>query len=154
MARKKKRAGSAKRKSIFLWLVLLVVLVAAGFAALQPATESVYRQLYPRTYREYVERYSREYQVDRDLVYAVAKVESNFDPNAVSHADARGVMQMTEEEADERIQAQHDEEYYKSRSWQVLENNGSINELKNQTSVLLSKLEAEMEAGNSSEAQQ
>lgn len=34
MARKKKRAGSAKRKSIFLWLVLVVVLVAAGFAAL------------------------------------------------------------------------------------------------------------------------
>lgn len=67
MARKKKRAGSAKRKSIFLWLVLVVVLVAAGFAALQPATESVYRQLYPRTYREYVERYSREYQVDRVL---------------------------------------------------------------------------------------
>lgn len=97
MARKKKRAGSAKRKSIFLWLVLVVVLVAAGFAALQPATESVYRQLYPRTYREYVERYSREYQVDRDLVYAVAKVESNFDPNAVSHADTRGVMQMTED---------------------------------------------------------
>ena len=31
---------------------------------------------------------------------------------------------LTEEEADERIQAQHDEEYYKSRSWQVLENNG------------------------------
>ena len=61
---------------------------------------------------------------------------------------------LTEEEADERIQAQHDEEYYKSRSWQGLENNGSIDELKNQTSVLLSKLEAEMEAGNSSEAQQ
>ena len=61
---------------------------------------------------------------------------------------------LTEEEADERIQAQHDEEYYKSRSWQVLENNSSIDELKNQTSVLLSKLEAEMEAGNSSEAQQ
>ena len=61
---------------------------------------------------------------------------------------------LTEEEADERIQAQHDEEYYKSRSWQVLENNGSIDELKNQTSVLLSKLEAEMEVGNSSEAQQ
>lgn len=35
--------------------------------------------------------------MDRDLVYAVAKVESNFDPNAVSHADARGVMQMTED---------------------------------------------------------
>ena len=27
--------------------------------------------------------------------------------------------QLTEEEADQRINAQHDEEYYKSRSWQV-----------------------------------
>ena len=51
----------------------------------------------PAAYRSYVEQYSREYDVDENLVYAVAKVESNFDPNAVSSADARGLMQMTED---------------------------------------------------------
>lgn len=52
---------------------------------------------------------------------------------------------LTQEEAMQRISAQHDEEYYKSRSWKVLENNGSVDELKNQTSVLLSRLEAMQE---------
>ena len=52
---------------------------------------------------------------------------------------------LTQEEALQRISAQHDEEYYKSRSWKVLENNGSVDELKNQTSVLLSRLEAMQE---------
>ena len=39
---------------------------------------------------------------------------------------------LTEEEAEERISAQHDEEYYRSRSWQVLENNGDLESLKHQ----------------------
>ena len=55
---------------------------------------------------------------------------------------------LTEEEADQRINAQHDEEYYKSRSWQVLENDGSVDELKNQTSMLLSRLETLLEQTN------
>lgn len=48
---------------------------------------------------------------------------------------------LTEEEAEERISAQHDEEYYRSRSWQVLENNGDLESLKHQADVLLSQLE-------------
>ena len=59
----------------------------------------------------------------------------------------RGV-HLTEEEADQRINAQHDEEYYKSRSWQGLENDGSVDELKNQTSMLLSRLETLLEQTN------
>ena len=55
---------------------------------------------------------------------------------------------LTEEEADQRINAQHDEEYYKGRSWQVLENDGSVDELKNQTSMLLSRLETLLEQTN------
>ena len=52
---------------------------------------------------------------------------------------------LTEQEALERITAQHDESYYRERSWQVLENNGSIGDLKSQTSVLLAKLETMLE---------
>ena len=94
--RRKKRRRSGRLKNGLLWLALAVVLAVAGFVALEPATENIYQQMYPRKYRQYVEQYSREYGVDKDLVYAVARIESNFDPNAVSSAAARGVMQMTQ----------------------------------------------------------
>ena len=49
---------------------------------------------------------------------------------------------------DRLTEEEHDEEYYKSRSWQVLENDGSVDELKNQTSMLLSRLETLLEQTN------
>lgn len=52
---------------------------------------------------------------------------------------------LSQEEARERIAAQHDEDYYKSRSWRVLENNGSADSLKNEVSALLATLEGMME---------
>ena len=47
---------------------------------------------------------------------------------------------MTAEEAAERISAQHDEEYYSSRSWKVIENSGTIQELEDKTAELLREL--------------
>lgn len=52
------------------------------------------RRLYPRDYREYVERYSALYGVPDHIIYAVIKVESDFESNAVSSAGAVGLMQM------------------------------------------------------------
>lgn len=49
---------------------------------------------YPRKYSEYVEKYSLEYNIPEALIYATIKVESNFEPNAVSTAGARGLMQL------------------------------------------------------------
>ena len=46
-------------------------------------------------YREIVEEEARTQGVDPALVYAVMKAESNFDPDATSHAGARGLMQIT-----------------------------------------------------------
>lgn len=52
---------------------------------------------YPEKYQKIVEKYSKEYNVDKYLVYAVIKQESNFKSDAVSKADARGLMQITQD---------------------------------------------------------
>ena len=54
------------------------------------------RLLYPLKYEELVEEYSQKYDLDPFLVLAVIKVESSFRHNAVSHRNARGLMQITD----------------------------------------------------------
>ncbi len=56
----------------------------------------ILKKLYPIEYQEVVERYAEEYSLDRYLVYAVIKVESGFNENAVSVAGAKGLMQLME----------------------------------------------------------
>lgn len=70
--------------------VMITVLAVWGYNAAM-------RYLYPEKYSEFVEKYSKEYCVDKELVFAVIKCESNFKPNAGSYAGAKGLMQLTEE---------------------------------------------------------
>lgn len=79
-------------------LVVLAVAVAIGAVLAGPRlTDVVLRLLYPRSYEELVEREAAEFDLDPDLVFAVIRTESRFDPNAQSHADAQGLMQLTQE---------------------------------------------------------
>lgn len=50
--------------------------------------------LYPRAYRPMVEREANERQVDPFLIWAVMRRESSFRPEAISAANARGLMQV------------------------------------------------------------
>lgn len=78
--------------SIILFLIFLTILIARFL---------VYDLLYPKKYSEYVYKYSKEYSVDSDLVFAIIKAESNFKEDAKSLQNAIGLMQILNPTAEE-----------------------------------------------------
>lgn len=78
------------------WLILTAVLAVVIVGALI-AVPRVLKSLYPVRYDEFVEIYAKDNDLEKSFVFAVIKCESSFDPRAVSHADARGLMQMLPE---------------------------------------------------------
>jgi len=50
--------------------------------------------VFPKKYKNYVIAYSNEFNLDKALVYSVIKVESDFNPKAVSKSGALGLMQI------------------------------------------------------------
>ena len=84
------------RKNTALLLVLLAVIVTALFVA-PHLIRRLEEYSYPLKYRETVDQYAEEYQMDPLVIYAVIRTESGFDENAESNVGARGLMQITEE---------------------------------------------------------
>lgn len=60
---------------------------------------------YPIRYQQSVSAYAEEFGLEEALVYAIIRTESRFDPYAVSNADAKGLMQLTDETAQECAKA-------------------------------------------------
>ncbi|MBQ8495010.1 MAG: lytic transglycosylase domain-containing protein, partial [Clostridia bacterium] len=87
-------AVKATRKAVVIVLCLLVLL-GAVIIGLRPATQTFYRAFYPVEYWDTVSAEAEKYELDPVLVLAVIHTESRFDSNAVSHADAHGLMQIT-----------------------------------------------------------
>lgn len=79
---------------VFIALTLLYFCIGDGKTVLM-------KKIYPIEYQEYVEEYANEYSLDKNLVYAVIKIESGFDENAVSRAGAKGLMQLMDNTAKE-----------------------------------------------------
>jgi len=84
--------GLAKKfKRIFVVLTVVVLFVSAISIFL-----SIFKALYPIKYKDSVIRYCNEYQLDPYLVLSMIKAESNFKERALSHKNAKGLMQITE----------------------------------------------------------
>lgn len=85
-----------RRTTVAVCVVALVILAAVALIAVPKMRES----MYPREYSEYVTLYSEKYSVPESLVYAVIRTESSFNPDAVSHVGAQGLMQLMPDTVD------------------------------------------------------
>ncbi len=83
-----------KRGCVFRPILFILLAVAVLYFTVGEGKTMVLKKVYPIKYQEYVEVYAEEYSLDKNLVYAVLKVESNFDKEAVSHVGAKGLMQL------------------------------------------------------------
>lgn len=52
---------------------------------------------YPIRFSDEVSRAAKEFSLPEELIYAVIRTESSFDPNAISRANAKGLMQLTDD---------------------------------------------------------
>lgn len=86
--------------------ILLLLVPIALFAALcigvamDETTEHVYNRFYPLKYTALVELAAERWDIPASVIFAVIHTESGFDETALSHADAIGLMQMTEDTYD------------------------------------------------------
>lgn len=91
------------RKFITILIVLIIILALVFVLFKIIKVQNIFlKMMYPIKYSEYVEKYSDENDVDKYLVYAIIKAESNFNPDVTSNSNARGLMQLMEETAVER----------------------------------------------------
>lgn len=83
--------ASSKRSLVIVLLICAAILL--GFV-----TDAIWSLIdkanHPADYEEIISRYSEEYNIPKDIIFAVIKVESDFDPKAESSAGAMGLMQM------------------------------------------------------------
>ena len=87
------------RKNITLIIfITIIILIIINFGNIR---NYFLKKIYKIDYKEYVEKYSAEYEVDKYLVYAIIKAESNFKENAVSNKGAKGLMQLMPKTAEE-----------------------------------------------------
>ena len=91
----KKKASHEVRTTI-----IALVLTLGTIAFISGGYNLIYRYMYPQKYSDTVTACAEEFDLDEDLIYAVISCESGFDPDAVSSADAKGLMQLTEDAYD------------------------------------------------------
>ena len=86
------------KKYTYIFVIVLIIISILLIGPLQIKTK-VMKLIYPKKYENFVKLYAEQYQVNENLIYAIIKAESNFEPKAISKKGAKGLMQLMEETA-------------------------------------------------------
>lgn len=79
----------------FIGTIILLAIFFVSFKVIR-VQDVISRNIYPIKYSYYVEKYAKEENVDKYIIYAIIKAESNFDEKAKSESNAIGLMQIME----------------------------------------------------------
>ena len=77
------------KKIIILLLIIFVIFILLGPLQIQ---KKVLMKIYPKEYEEIVDLNSEKYNVDKNLIFAIIKAESNFNEKAHSSKGAKGLI--------------------------------------------------------------
>lgn len=75
-------------------LIIFAAIIVAALVLISQH-KHILNYFYPLKYKDLIIRYSSEYGLDPYLVSALINVESHYNPDAESHKDAKGLMQIT-----------------------------------------------------------
>lgn len=97
------------KKIIVLTLIVLLIFLSIKIFKVQ---NIILEKIYPIKYEKIIEKCAEEYEVDKNYLYAIIKVESNFDENVNSKSGAKGLMQIMDATAQDIVN-QMDSEFNK-----------------------------------------
>lgn len=86
-------------KKLLITFIIIIILIC--FLKLIDIKNIILKIYYQVKYEDIINRYSEEYDVDKYLVLAIIKNESNFNKNSTSNKDAKGLMQLLDSTAKE-----------------------------------------------------
>ena len=94
MSRKRRRRRNRRFAAAALIVALTLALIAVGLWLVFSAYPEWTQRHYPMDYEALVRRYAAENDIPPAYVASVILAESGYRPDAVSYADARGLMQL------------------------------------------------------------